>query len=440
MPTAPPMPPERRQRRVPEPVVLAELAEVDLPLGLQPDDEEEERHQPLVHPLLQGVGDAVRADLDREVGLPEFVVAADRHVGPDQRRDDGADQHQRRAGLGAEEVAHGRRQIAGPGGAPAVRLGGLVSHRQPKYVRRVKLTISDPGRFALKNAVRAAIVVPAAFAIGLKVFELPQMALFGAFGSVGLLIFVDFGGTRRERFLAYLATLAVCSLTISLGTLCSHTTWLAVALMLLVGFGVLFAGVVDGYVAAASLVLILTFVIAAMVQADASAIPDRLAGWGVAGALSLVAIFGLWPSRPPDQLRRRGRGGARQAGGAAGGDGGDAGVRPGYARGRGATGAALGRSLRSDRRRPQRLRLAAAPPERGRRAHRGLRPAGRRPRLVRLARPRAARAGLGQRGLRQRARGGGSAGAGGAPSCGGAAARERSRGRGDRAGGPRTRP
>ncbi len=170
----------------------------------------------------------------------------------------------------------------------------------------MKPTISDPGRFALKNAVRAAIVVPAAFALGLEVFDLPQMALFGAFGSIGMLVFVDFGGTLRERFLAYLGTLLVGTLTIALGTLCSHTTWLAVVVMLLVAFAVLFAGIVDGYVAAASLVLILTFVIAAMVGADAGEIPERLAGWGVAGALSLIAIFGLWPSRPPDRLRRGG--------------------------------------------------------------------------------------------------------------------------------------
>ncbi|HEY2054433.1 MAG TPA: FUSC family protein, partial [Solirubrobacterales bacterium] len=170
----------------------------------------------------------------------------------------------------------------------------------------MKPTISDPGHYALKNAVRAAIVVPAAFAIALEVFELPQMALFAAFGSIGVLIFVDFGGTRMERFLAYLGTFLVGTLTISLGTLCSQTTWLAVVLMLLVGFAILFAGVIDGYVAAASLVLILTFVIAAMVQADPGEIPDRLAGWGVAGVLSLIAIFGLWPGRPPDQLRRGG--------------------------------------------------------------------------------------------------------------------------------------
>lgn len=170
----------------------------------------------------------------------------------------------------------------------------------------MKLAISDPGRYALKNAVRAAIVVPAAFAIGLKVFELPQMALFGAFGSFGLLLFVDFSGTRRMRVLAYLATLAVGCATIALGTLCCHETWLAVVVMALVGFGILFAGVIDGYIAAASLALILTFVIAAMVEANASEIPDRLAGWGLAGLFSMIAIFFIWPTRPPDGLRRGG--------------------------------------------------------------------------------------------------------------------------------------
>ncbi|MBS1678096.1 MAG: FUSC family protein [Actinobacteria bacterium] len=167
-------------------------------------------------------------------------------------------------------------------------------------------TISDPGGFALKNAVRAAIVVPASFAIGFEVLGLPQMALFGAFGAIGMLVFVDFGGTVRERFLAYLGTLLVGTVTIAIGTLCSNTTWLAVVVALLVGFAVLFSGVIDGYAAAASLVLILTFVLAAMVQADAGEIPERVAGWGVAGLLSMAAVFALWPGRPPDRLRRAG--------------------------------------------------------------------------------------------------------------------------------------
>ncbi|HEY2477824.1 MAG TPA: FUSC family protein [Solirubrobacterales bacterium] len=165
-------------------------------------------------------------------------------------------------------------------------------------------TISDPGRYALKNAVRAAIVVPAAVAIGLEVFDQVQMALFGAFGSIGMLMFVDFGGTRAVRFVAYVALLAAGTVTITLGTLCSHSTVLAVVAMAVLGFLILFAGVIDGYAAAASLVLILTFVVAMMVQSQFGEIPDRLAGWGVAGLLSIVAIFGLWPGRPPDQLRR----------------------------------------------------------------------------------------------------------------------------------------
>jgi hypothetical protein len=66
------------------------------------------------------------------------------------------------------------------------------------------LEVKDPGRFALKNAVRAAIVVPAGLAVGLEVFGSGQMGLMGAFGGIGLLFFVDFGGSPRQRFVAYL--------------------------------------------------------------------------------------------------------------------------------------------------------------------------------------------------------------------------------------------
>jgi uncharacterized membrane protein YccC len=167
----------------------------------------------------------------------------------------------------------------------------------------VRLAISDPGRFALKNAVRAAIVVPAGLAVGLKAFELPEMGLFAAFGAVALLVFVDFGGKRLTRLCAYLALVAVGAVLIVAGTLCSQTTWLAVVAMALVGFVVIFAGVLDGYIAAAQNAAILAFVLAAMVPADPSAIPSRLAGWGLAALFSLAAVFLLWPRRPRDQLR-----------------------------------------------------------------------------------------------------------------------------------------
>jgi uncharacterized membrane protein YccC len=156
--------------------------------------------------------------------------------------------------------------------------------------------------FVLKSALRAAIVVPLAFAISLLVVDDTQMALFAAFGSMAMLVFVDFGGSRRARLRAYLGLLAVGVALIALGTLCSHSTLLATVAMGLVSFAILFAGVLDDYVAAARAAAMLTFVLPVMVPADAGAIPMRLAGWGLAGALCISAALLLWPARPRGAL------------------------------------------------------------------------------------------------------------------------------------------
>ncbi len=163
---------------------------------------------------------------------------------------------------------------------------------------------TDPGMFVLKSALRAAIVMPLAFALSLVVIDAKQMALFAAFGSMALLVFVDFGGSRRTRLRAYLLLVAVGAGLIALGTLCSHSTWLATIAMALVAFGILFAGVLNDYVAAAHAAAMLTFVLPVMVPAGAAAIPTRLAGWGLAGALCIPATLLLWPGRPRSALRQ----------------------------------------------------------------------------------------------------------------------------------------
>ncbi|HEY3866568.1 MAG TPA: FUSC family protein [Solirubrobacteraceae bacterium] len=162
---------------------------------------------------------------------------------------------------------------------------------------------TDPGLFILKGALRAAIVVPLAFALALVAIGSKQMALFAAFGSMSLLVFVDFGGIRRARLRAYLLLLAAGAVLIALGTLCSRSVWLATVVMGLVAFAILFAGVLDDYIAASRAAAILTFVLGVMVPADAAAIPTRLAGWGLAGALCIPAALLLWPGRPRDRLR-----------------------------------------------------------------------------------------------------------------------------------------
>ncbi len=162
----------------------------------------------------------------------------------------------------------------------------------------------DPRMFAMKSALRAAIVQPLAFALSLVVVGNKQMALFAAFGSMALLVFVDFGGPVRVRLRAYLLLVAFGVPMIVVGTLCSQTTWLAAAAMALVGFCILFSGVLNDYVAAAYAAAMLTFVLPVMVPAAAGEIPWRLAGWGLAGVLSVSATLLLWPARPRSAVRR----------------------------------------------------------------------------------------------------------------------------------------
>ncbi|HEY4396445.1 MAG TPA: hypothetical protein VGO28_02110, partial [Acidimicrobiia bacterium] len=165
------------------------------------------------------------------------------------------------------------------------------------------LRVSDPGRFTLHNAVRAAVVVPGAFAIGLEVLDDTNSALFAGFGSIAFLVFADFSGPRRARLAAYSALLLTGAVLIPIGTLCSHSAAFAAVVMALVGFVVLFSGIINGYFAAGTTAALLSFILAAMVTANAQDIPSRLIGWGIGGFLAVTSTLVLFPERPHDRLR-----------------------------------------------------------------------------------------------------------------------------------------
>ncbi len=175
--------------------------------------------------------------------------------------------------------------------AESTRLGRLCSH------------VFDPGHAALEAAARAAVVVPALLAVCDRAIGDAAVALFAVFAALAVLVFVDFGGDQRARFAAY-AGLALAGLPlIALGTLCSRSAWLAALVMAVVGFAILFAGVVDAYIAASSTAALLAFVLPVMVPAPAAEIPDRLGGWALGSATGIVALRLLWPGRPHDRLR-----------------------------------------------------------------------------------------------------------------------------------------
>jgi uncharacterized membrane protein YccC len=163
---------------------------------------------------------------------------------------------------------------------------------------RLHITVKaprDPGYAALRRAVRAAVVIPLAFAFADLVLREPQIVIFVMFGCFSLLVISDFGGMRRPRAIAYLTATAVGAVLVALGTLVSSSAWLAAAVMFLVGFAISFSRIFGGYVAAANIGMLLAFVIAVTIPAPADVIPARVGGWAIAGLISTIAAVALWP-------------------------------------------------------------------------------------------------------------------------------------------------
>lgn len=159
----------------------------------------------------------------------------------------------------------------------------------------------DPEYDALRRATRAAVVLPVAAAIGFLVGSGSQTPLFAIFGSVALLIVVDFPGNRPARALAYGGLGVNGVLLITLGTLVAPHPWLAVAVMFVLGVVVTFSGVLSEIIAAGQRATLLTFVLP--VCTPVGPISERLLGWLIALAVCVPAALFLLPPRHHDELR-----------------------------------------------------------------------------------------------------------------------------------------
>jgi hypothetical protein len=164
---------------------------------------------------------------------------------------------------------------------------------------------------ALRRAGRAAIVMPAMFALGDKVIENAAVATFAAFGSFAMLLLVDFGGPMRARLQAQVALSVTGCAFVCLGTLASRSVWISAVAMALVGFAVIFSGVVSSVLAGASTSLLLAFILPVTLVGPVSSVPDRVAGWGMASGAALLAIVLLWPTPTRGPLRAAAAGACR---------------------------------------------------------------------------------------------------------------------------------
>jgi uncharacterized membrane protein YccC len=161
----------------------------------------------------------------------------------------------------------------------------------------------DANYAALRRATRTAIILPALFALSIYTIGNVEVGTFVAFGSIALLLFVDFSGPMRSRLQAQAALSVTGAVFVCLGTLTSRTLWLSVLSMGVVTFVVIFAGVVSSVLASATTSLLLTFILSTAVPGPTSVIPDRLAGWGLASVVSFFAVWLLWPAKGQSAIR-----------------------------------------------------------------------------------------------------------------------------------------
>ena len=117
-------PGQERQR---DPAPHPQLAHVELTPRLQPDDQEEQRHQPGVHELAQVDDHARAADQEGKLRRPELVVGRDADVRPDQGGHGGTRQDRGAARLGTQERAQRRLHAPRPGSPPGKRPPRLLT-------------------------------------------------------------------------------------------------------------------------------------------------------------------------------------------------------------------------------------------------------------------------------------------------------------------------
>ena len=120
----------------------AQLAGDQLAFDLQPDHEEEQRHQPVVDPVAQVHGQAPAADLDGQLGVPQRLVGAlPGRIRPYQGNGGGGQQDQAAGDLGVQELPQGPGQ---PPGHPAVAGAPGALYRRTASRHRALLDRHDP--------------------------------------------------------------------------------------------------------------------------------------------------------------------------------------------------------------------------------------------------------------------------------------------------------
>ena len=151
--------------------------------------------------------------------------------------------------------------------------------------------------------MRAAIVMPIAFAGTTLLTHSSTAALFAAFGSIIMLLYIDLSGPIRQRLTTHASVVVGGLILIAIGTAVSPSVWIASTVTLVVTFVILFSGVISSVLAGTQTTLLISFMLPVTFPGPIGSTPDRLLGWLVAGAASFIAIAVILPGGTGEPLR-----------------------------------------------------------------------------------------------------------------------------------------
>ncbi len=150
---------------------------------------------------------------------------------------------------------------------------------------------------------RAALVTFTGFALGLWLFHNIEVAVFSGFAGIAITGIADFRGRRRFRIAAVAASALLGAVLVALGTVMStRPVWSQMVVIFLVVAAVAFARVMGGYALAGADAVTLFYLVASGSSAPTSALPSRLAGVVLGGALAIVVACLPGDRVPPPEL------------------------------------------------------------------------------------------------------------------------------------------
>ncbi len=146
------------------------------------------------------------------------------------------------------------------------------------------------------KAFRAAIVVTAVALIMNLVLDIGPTGFYATFSVFCFLVLSDFGGTRKDRFMAYIVGGIIGMALIAIGAFAALILAVALIVTALLVFALAYSVLLRGYVGSAYITLLLTYVVAVTTPQPVDTLPSALICYAAGSLIAAISAIVLWPS------------------------------------------------------------------------------------------------------------------------------------------------